>query len=214
MSESRSGRGVRLIAVTGGIGSGKSLICRMLSVMGYPVYDCDSRAKKIMDASPRIHQAIARDISGAAIEERGGETFINRKTLAEVVFGNPAKLACLNGIVHSAVKHDVERWRDGHLANSPANDTLFVETAILRQSGMDAMVDEIWEVYADPETRISRAMMRDNATRCHIEARMESQAAEKSLCADCAVPVRVIDNNGDVPLLPQLLRLLGQRSKE
>lgn len=201
-------RCVRLIAVTGGIGSGKSLICRMLSVMGYPVYDCDSQAKGIMDASPCIHQAIARDVSNEAIEERGGETFINRKILADVVFGNPVKLACLNGIVHSAVKCDVGRWRDEHMANPLASNTLFVETAILRQSGMDSMVDEIWEVHADLETRITRAMMRDNATRSHIEARIKSQAAENSLHADSAVPVRIIYNNGDEPLLPQLLRLL------
>ncbi len=180
----------------------------MLSVMGYPVYDCDSQAKRIMDASPCIHQAIASDVSHEAIEERGGETFINRKILADVVFGNPVKLACLNGIVHSAVKCDVGRWRDEHMANPLASNTLFVETAILRQSGMDSMVDEIWEVHADRETRITRAMMRDNATRSHIEARIKSQAAEKSLHADSAVPVRIIYNNGDEPLLPQLLRLL------
>ncbi len=180
----------------------------MLSVMGYPVYDCDSQAKRIMDASPCIHQAIASDVSHEAIEERGGETFINRKILADVVFGNPVKLACLNGIVHSAVKCDVGRWRDEYMANPLASNTLFVETAILRQSGMDSMVDEIWEVHADRETRITRAMMRDNATRSHIEARIKSQAAEKSLHADSAVPVRIIYNNGDEPLLPQLLRLL------
>ena len=201
-------RSVRLIAVTGGIGSGKSLICRMLSVMGYPVYDCDSGAKRIMDASPRIHQAIARDISHEAIVECGGVTSINRKILADVVFGNPAKLACLNGIVHSAVKLDLEQWCEEQIAHSSTTEVLFVETAILRQSGMDAMVNEIWEVSADNEIRIKRAMLRDNATRSHIEARMKSQASEKSVSSNSAVPVRIIDNNSDTPLLPQLLELL------
>ncbi|MDE6436166.1 MAG: dephospho-CoA kinase, partial [Muribaculaceae bacterium] len=89
-----------LIAITGGIGSGKSVVSRVLRAMGYPVYDCDSQAKAIMDADAEIHRRLCSEIDAAVVTDG----VIDRKRLAEIVFNDKAKLAVLNAIVHSAVK--------------------------------------------------------------------------------------------------------------
>jgi len=103
------GKEVRKLAqygVNGGIGAGKSVVSRILDAMGYPVYDCDSRAKAIMDKDPRIHEQLCRQIHPLVVI--GG--VIDRRLLAEIVFNDPLAVGRLNTIVHAAVEADVSRW--------------------------------------------------------------------------------------------------------
>lgn len=132
--------GGKLIAICGGIGSGKSVVCRIVAAMGHEVYDCDSRAKEIMDCSAEIKNAIACRVHREAIAPDGS---IDRRRLGEIVFSDAEALARLNSIVHAAVREDLALWA----ARRPGK-LLFVETAILYQSGLDAMVDEVWDVEA------------------------------------------------------------------
>ena len=120
-----------LTAITGGIGSGKSVVSRILRVLEYPVYDCDSRAKALMDADVIIKQQIIHDIDRETIAADGT---IDRRRLASIVFADAEKLAALNAIVHSAVRLDIQRW-----AEDCGNSHAFVETAILFQSGLNYM---------------------------------------------------------------------------
>ena len=147
----------KVICISGGIGSGKSVVSRMLRAMGYPVYDTDTEAKRIMDEDTRIIQAISEQITPECITDGA----IHRPTLASVVFSDPEKLAVLNTIVHSAVRADLAEWIAAHASE----DKIFVETAILYQSGLDRMVDEVWEVTAPEEVRIARGMTRDGRSR-------------------------------------------------
>ena len=187
----------RLIAITGGIGSGKSVVCRMLCAMGYPVYDCDTEAKRIMDRSDVIKQGIAREICAEAISEVG----IDQRKLSETVFGSPELLNKLNALVHSAVRDDLAQWS----ADKPL---AFVETAILYQSGLHRMVDEVWNVTAPEEVRISRVMKRNSLDRASIERRISAQ--DSFVIEEPHEHVREIVNDDVEALLPQINSLLAQ----
>lgn len=193
---------MRTIAVTGGIGSGKSVVCRILSAMGYEVYDCDSEAKAIMDTDAGMKRRIAREIAAGAVGEDGR---LDRKAIADVVFADARKLAALNSIVHGAVRDDISRR--ARAAECRGAQLFFVETAILYESGLDRMVDDVWEVTAPEEIRIRRAMRRDGSDYDRIKARVEAQEA-----APKGSHPRVfrIVNDGVEPVVPQISKLLGR----
>ena len=160
-----------LVAITGGIGAGKSVVSRILRAKGYHVYDCDSRARAIMDSDPEIKTRLRTEIHPGAVLPDGT---IDRPLVASVVFTDPGRLAALNAIVHRAVRDDIARWR----ATTGA-PLAFIETAILYQSGLDRMVDEIWEVDAPEEIRVARACSRDNTSPEAVRRRIASQAPKK-----------------------------------
>lgn len=193
---------MRTIAVTGGIGSGKSVVCRILSAMGYEVYDCDSEAKAIMDTDAGMKRRIAREIAAGAVGEDGR---LDRKAIADVVFADARKLEALNSIVHGAVRDDISRR--ARRAECRGAQLFFVETAILYESGLDRMVDKVWEVTAPEEIRIRRAMRRDGSDYDRIKARVEAQEA-----APKGSHPRVfrIVNDGVEPVVPQISKLLGR----
>lgn len=180
------------IAITGGIGSGKSVVSAILRIMGYSVYDTDAEARRIMDTSPAIKQAIADRIAARAITPDGQ---IDRVELGRIVFADQEKLQILNHIVHASVREHFCRWRE-HC------NIAFVETAILYQSHIDTLVDEVWEVTASENVRIDRVMKRNGIPAEHVRARIESQRIKPS----CPHPnVRIITNEPSVALLPQIL---------
>lgn len=187
------------VAITGGIGSGKSAVCRCLTAMGLPVYDCDIRARAIMDADVEIHRRIADEISPEVISDG----CIDRKRLAAIVFNDQEKLSRLNGIVHGAVRDDIRRWKSLH-AHHPV---LFIETAILLESNLHRLVDCVWVVTARREVRLARACSRDNAQPEAIAARMDRQRIPAR--TDVDLPLYEIDNNGPTPLLPRIFVLLA-----
>lgn len=192
---------VSLTAITGGIGSGKSVVSRMLSAMGHPVYDCDSRAKAIMDTSSEIKSAIASGISESVILPDGA---IDRTMLSEIVFADAGALARLNAIVHSAVVADILRWTE-----SLDRPRAWVESAIIYESGIDRIVDSVWRVDAPRRLRLERVMRRSGFTYAQAEARILSQ--EKSIGKFALHPcVTAVVNDGDTPLLPQIISLLEQ----
>lgn len=185
------------IAITGGIGSGKSVVARILNAMGYECFDCDLEAKLIMDSSQEIMRLLTSDIHPKAVENGR----INRKIISETVFADADKLNRLNAIVHGAVKDEIKR----RVAMSTSNP-YFIETAILYESGIDRMVDEVWVVDADTDTRIERVMSRNALSREEVMARINSQ----NLTHDRVHPiVKVIHNNDSDALLPQIHALLN-----
>lgn len=207
-------KNISTIVVAGGIGCGKSVVCKILSIAGYAVYDCDSRAKTIMDERRDIIERIASEICGEAVIADGERLVINRKRLADEVFNDVLKLQQLNALVHDAVKCDIRSWLDdlARCAQYP-NDKAFIETALLKQSGIDRLADEVWEVWAPHEIRVERAMKRDKSDRQAVEARIKSQEVTSlnTSISPCNSPdVKVINNDGYTPVLPQILRLLGK----
>ena len=193
----------RLVAITGGIGSGKSVVSAVLRIMGYPVYDCDSNAKRLMDDSASIKVSLAKTFGREVVA--GG--VIDRRLLASIVFNDPAALGRLNAIVHPAVVADVFRWRD-----SRQDGIVFVETAILRESGLLRVVDGVVLVMADEAVRIHRVMKRNGLSEKEVRERIASQGGGGSGFAE--LPVYILHNSGDKALLPQISSFLNAFSRD
>ena len=160
------------VAICGGIGSGKSTICQMFAERGAAIYDSDSRAKALMNESAELREALISEFGEECYE--GDE--LNRPYLASKVFGSEEQLAKLNSIVHPAVKDDFLHW-----AEEQDSDYCILETAILFESGFDAVVDCSVAVLAPMPLRVQRAMERDGATKEQVEARIKAQMSDDEL---------------------------------
>ncbi|MBR1963044.1 MAG: dephospho-CoA kinase [Alistipes sp.] len=162
------------VAICGGIGSGKSTVCKMFAERGVALYDSDARAKALMNESDELRKALVAEFG----EECYADGALNRSYLASRVFGSEEQLAKLNSIVHPAVKADFLRWAEGQ-----EGDFCILESAILFESGFDAVVDKTVAVLAPLPLRIERAMARDGASREQIEARVKAQMSDDELVA-------------------------------
>lgn len=188
-----------MIGITGGIGSGKSVVSRILRLRGLPVYDCDREAKRIMDTSDEVLRAL-HDRFGDEVCPVGGP--IHRPNLSRLVFSDDAHRIWLNSLVHRLVRRDLLEWCDAQARRGAA--ACFVESAIMATSGLAALCEEVWVVDAPEDIRLRRAMGRDRAEEAAIRSRMESQRMEMRLLLDAGVPIRIIDNSGAVSLLESL----------
>lgn len=162
------------VGITGGIGSGKSVVSRMLSDRGVAVYTSDSRAKEIMATDEGVRRELVERFGDKVFE--GG--VLNRAYLAERVFSSSEELAALNAIVHPAVMADFERWADAE-----QGDYVVLESAILFESGFDRCVDVAVAVMAPEELRIERVMERDGVTREQAKERIRHQLTDDERCS-------------------------------
>ncbi len=184
------------IGITGGIGSGKTFVCQRIAGWGYPVYNCDDEAKRLMREDPEIRRKLIGLIGADAYDSNGD---LNRKAVAQYLFANSEHAAQVNAIVHPAVREDFRRW-----AESLSETLCFMESAILFESGFQTEVDKTVLVYADEATRLQRAMRRDASTEQQIRERMDSQmpSAEAEKQADY-----ILDNNGQQPVEEELKKM-------
>lgn len=188
---------MKVIALTGGIGSGKSVVSSILRIMGYAVYDCDSQAKKVMDSSEKIKRGLLDAFGYDCVDKDG---LINRKYLGKVVFDNPKALSTLNGIVHPEVRKDLQEWT--RIKKEERNSYVFVETAILKESNLKDMIDLEWNVYAPIGLRIQRVMKRNNLSEVDVRARIKSQSSTDDMTEFSII------NDGVTAILPQIERNL------
>ncbi len=184
------------VGITGGIGSGKSLVCSVLEKLGVPVYYADQEAKRLMNTD----QALKTSIKVLLGEQAYMNGELNRKMVGKKVFGEPDLLKKLNHLVHPVVGHDFQIWSrkwDQH-------PYVVEEAAVLFESGADARLDMSVLVYAPSELRIKRVMERDGICRAEVEQRMSQQMDEdeKKSLAD-----RIIINDEKRLLLPQIVEL-------
>ena len=187
-----------VIAITGGIGSGKSVVSAILRAVGYYVYDSDKEAKRIMHTNASVRALIKTEFGE---ESYCGES-LNRPYLAGIVFGNDAARMKLNSIVHPEVIADFRRR-----CAEKAEETVFLETAILAESGMDKYVTDVWMVDAPEELRIRRVTKRDGVSEDAVLQRVNAQKT--------SIPnSRIIVNDDVIPILPQLIKLLKEIRKE
>ena len=160
---------MKIVGLTGGIGSGKSTIARLFAALGIAVYDSDTEAKKLINTS------------GA---EAYAEGVYNRAYIADIVFRNPDKLAVLNSIVHPVLADHFNQWVA--LQTSPY---VIKEAAILFESGSYKNCDFIITVTAPEALRISRCMSRDGSTEAQVRARMAQQwtDAQRIVLSDAVI---------------------------
>ncbi len=192
-----------MIGICGGIGSGKSVVSRILRLKGEAVYDCDSEAGRIMDSSEEVLRTL-HERFGDTVCPAGGP--ICRPELARRVFSSDQERLWLNALVHRLVRRDVKAWSAAILSGGRRH--CFVESAILASSGLAAMCDEVWIVTAPEAVRIERVRMRDALSEEAILSRIRSQEEEESALKSSGIPLRYIDNGGGFPVLQQIERIL------
>ena len=181
------------IGVTGGIGSGKSVVSQLLRLMDVPVYDCDSEAKRLMHQSAEIRAALIQAV-GESVYRTDGQ--LDKVLLAAYMFGNAAHVAQINRIVHPVVRADFRRW-----ARESGRAVVAVESAILFEAGMDTDIDSVWLVYAPMDVRLQRAVQRDSSNEEAIRKRMQSQFSDAEFLERAD---RVIYNDGSCSLIMQV----------
>ena len=164
----------KIIGLTGGIGSGKTMIANYIKSLGIPVYIADDEARKLMDTDEMIYEI--SKVFGNQIITHGK---LNRQELAKVVFNNPEKLQQLNNIVHPKVKIHFNNW----IKNHKKFPLLVKEAAILFESGAYKECDVVISVTAPIETRLQRVMARDKTDEESVLKRIQNQWTDEERIA-------------------------------
>ena len=187
-----------IVGITGGIGSGKSVVSSICRSKGFAVYDCDSRAKILMSHNESLRTQIIARLGDESYNQNGE---LNRQYIADIIFNDAERRDELNRLVHAAVLEDIKAW----IASSDES-LLFIESAILYSSGIDKIVDRVWMVDADIETRIARVISRNAMSREEVLARIQSQRNE--FASVDRSKTSAIDNNGQLSLIVQINQLI------
>jgi dephospho-CoA kinase len=187
------------IGITGGIGSGKSTVCKIFKVLRIPVYHADERAKIIVNQNPEIKNSII-DVFG--IEAYKNDIY-NAEYISNIVFSNKKKLDKLNSIIHPFVEKDFLEWAE---SNYDAK-YLIEEAAILFESGANRNLDYVIVVNAPLTVRIQRIMERDGISEEMINARMKNQWPTDKILA---LADWIVENDEKHLLLPQVLSIHDQ----
>ena len=187
------------IGITGGIGSGKTYICKLLELMNFSVFYSDTEAKNIQNTDPEVRTKLIELFSEECYTEDG----LNRKFLAEIIFSDPAAKKQVEEIMHPAVAKHFTQWCETKEASNER--IVFIESAILYESGFDKMVDKVIMVYADEEVRIERSMNRDGADRNAIEERIKNQGSDKEKCKKADF---IINNNPNNLVNKQIIEII------
>ncbi len=186
------------IGITGGIGSGKTLVSKIFGVLGVPVYDADSRAKNIMTTDGILVDQIKKEFGSLSYDARG---MLNRAYLSAMVFSKQDRLKQLNALVHPRVAIDYEKW----VTEQGASKYVLKEAALLFESGSYKLLDKIILVTAPEEIRMKRVLERDaHRTKADVEKIINNQLSEQEKEAKANFIIR---NNETELIVPQILDL-------
>ncbi len=186
------------VGITGGIGSGKTIVCRVFALLGVPIYDSDFRAKWVMHHDPWLRQELTKAFGEETYTPTGQ---LDRPYLASVVFNQPDKLALLNSLVHPRVKDDFTNWVAAH----QSHPYILKEAALMYESNAYKQVEKVITVSAPVEVRLARVVQRDpHRKAADVQAIMDKQLseAERQQRADY-----IIYNDDQQPVIPQVLVL-------
>ncbi len=184
-----------VLGVTGGIGSGKSTVCRTFGVLGVPVFFSDTVARDIMDSDEELKTGL-RNIAGENIYRNGT---LDRPKMASLIFSDRELLKKVNSLVHPAIFEVFRSW-----AAKKKSPYVILEAAILFESGADNLVDRVATVTAPFEERIMRVISRNNLTREQVIERMNNQYPENELIGRSDF---VINNSENSMIIPQVLEV-------
>jgi dephospho-CoA kinase len=192
--------------ITGGIGSGKSVVCEIFRRLGVPIFNSDREARQLLEKDPAVLEAVKKNF-GAGIYSSSGAP--DRKRLATLVFSDEKKLHILNDILHPAVQNNFERW----LSENQNVPYILKEAAIIFETGTDRHLDAVIAVSAPEELRIKRVAERDGVSPEEVKKRMAHQWSDEQRTRRAAY---VIYNDEKQPVIPQVLHiheLLTQKAK-
>lgn len=187
---------MKKIGVTGGIGSGKTLVCQVFEKLGVPVFYADHQARQIYDEDPQVKEAMIRYFGDTIY----GPSGLRRDVLASKIFKDDNALRKVNSLVHPAVKRRFEQWCEKH------NDRAYVieEAAILIETGSHKDLDHTILVYAPQAIRIQRVVKRDGVDEAAVRARMAHQMSDEKKMEQAGF---VIHNDGSQLVIPQILEI-------
>ena len=185
-----------LVIITGGIGSGKSVVSRIVEVMGFPTYDCDSVAKSMMNENVAMRENLIRLLGP---DTYGADGMLNRQYVGERIFSNQQLRQSINSIVHPAVREDLRQR-----VITSKSPVFFAETALLGESGLQSMAHVVWVVDAPVDVRVERVMKRSGLSAHQVLDRIASQYK-----GDYPGAKHII-NDGQTSLLHQVTHLLEQ----
>ena len=185
------------IGITGGIGSGKSYVCKLLEARGIQVFDCDTAAKQLMRTSPTLRQQLTELIGPDAYTADGR---LNKAIVAQFLLASPANAKAIDAIVHPAV---FEAFIESGMQ--------WMESAILFESGAYKLVDKVVAVVAPKEVRIRRVMQRDNISRQKALDWMDRQMDQQEVARKADF---VVINDGEKDLDNQIIKIIEQCNKQ
>ena len=191
------------VGITGGMGSGKSTVCKIFETLGIPVYYADDRAKHLMLIDPNLKIKIISIFGPDAYQK---DHKLNRKHISNIAFNTPEKLKKLNKAVHPVVKRDSELW---HEAQKNGAYTL-KEAALLFESGSYKDLDKIITVVTPLEVRIERLLKRDKTSREAILNRIKNQLSDEEKMAKSDF---IIYNDEKKGLINQVLTIHNELIK-
>ena len=183
------------VGLTGGIGSGKSIVARMFGVLEVPVFHSDEQAKSLMNADVSVREAIATRFGSAIYHDDE----LDRKALASMVFTDATALADLNAIVHPAVRKAFADW-----AAQQRSSYVLMEAAVMAENEGYKQFDRVIAVSCPQEERVRRVMERDGVGEESVKARMQHQASEEERLR---ISQYVVQNDGSQLVIPQVLAM-------
>lgn len=184
------------LGITGGIGSGKSIVSRVLNAFNIPIYIADNEAKRLMVEDPFIRESLINLLgSGVYLKNQ-----LNKKKVADFLFDNPENALIINNIVHPQVKRDFLMWCN----TNSMYPIVGVESAILFNAKFHKLIDYSVLVYAPQKVRIERAIKRDNSTLELITKRIAAQSSDSEFMD---LVDYLILNDSKTALLPQIIEL-------
>jgi dephospho-CoA kinase len=182
--------------ITGGIGSGKSMVCTILSKLGAPVFHADDESRILLDTCQPLRKEIEHHFGTGLYTSAG----INRKSFAGIIFGDPEKLKLANSIIHPFVHEAFASWAE----QQKPSKVVFMEAAILFETGAWRKMDRMVLVFAPEAARLKRVMDRDGVTEAGVRERMKYQMPD---CEKIKLAHYLINNDDTTPLIPQVLNL-------
>jgi dephospho-CoA kinase len=183
------------LGITGGIGSGKTSVCKVFNVLGIPVFSADPEAQRIMSADKNIINGINK-IAGKDLYTDGN---LDRMQLASLIFNSPGILRKVNTLVHPVVFENFIIW-----AESQSTPYVIMEAAILFESGASNLVDRVATVYAPVEERVARVTRRNRLTKEQVMDRIRNQMDDKTRMK---MSDYVINNSENEMIIPVILKI-------
>jgi len=183
------------LGVTGGIGSGKTSVCKVFSLLGIPVFSADEEAKEVME----VDAGIISKLNAIAGKDLYAGGTLDRAELAKLIFNNRFMLEEVNSVVHPAVFSKFHEWVKERQA-----PYVIMEAAILFESGGSKMVDRIVTVTAPVEERIARVISRSNIAKEKVMERIKNQTSDSDKIKQSDY---IIDNSENKMIIPAILNI-------
>ena len=190
---------MKCIGLTGGIGSGKTTVAYIFSMLNVPVYNSDEAGRKITNKDSLVKSSIKEQFGADMFDNQDN---LNREKLSAIVFNDSSALSKLNAIIHPAVAHDFKMW----CANQ-SSPYVIKETAILFEHGLDKQLDGVIVVETPDDLRIKRVMHRNGITEDAVRQRIQQQLPQDELISRADW---VIHNNEEQLLIPQVLDIYSR----